>query len=54
MSMKNKQAGWIGEGINQAIAGVLIVIVVVSAVGGWALIEGLIWIFKHLTIGWSA
>ncbi|ARG88692.1 TPA: hypothetical protein SL665_001606 [Pseudomonas aeruginosa] len=52
--MKNKQRGYIGKGIADAIAFAFIGVAIVSAVGGWALIEGLIWIFRHLTIGWSA
>ncbi|HHM6242596.1 TPA: hypothetical protein ACRNLS_001652 [Pseudomonas aeruginosa] len=52
--MKNKQRGYIGKGIADAIAFAFIWVAIVSAVGGWALIEGLIWIFRHLTIGWSA
>ncbi|WP_160326823.1 hypothetical protein [Pseudomonas citronellolis] len=52
--MKSKQRGFIGNGIERAMAFAFIAVAIVSAVGGWALIEGVIWIFKHLTIGWSA
>lgn len=24
------------------------------AVSGWAVIEGLIWVFSHISIGWAA
>jgi hypothetical protein len=27
--------------------------IVAAAVVGWALIEGSIWLFRHLTLGWT-
>ncbi len=52
--MKNKQRGFIGKGIADGIAFLFVLVAIVSALGGWALIEGVIWIFKHITIGWAA
>ena len=42
-----------GKGISDAIAGMLIVGCIISAFVGWAVIEGLIWIASHITIGWA-
>ncbi|MGE4335317.1 MAG: hypothetical protein AB7E55_04990 [Pigmentiphaga sp.] len=50
----NRQKGWIGEGLSQAVAGAMLMIVIVSAVAGWVLIEGVIWIFSHISIGWTS
>lgn len=52
--MKNKQRGFIGNSLERALAFSFILVAVASAVVGWGLIEGVIWIFKHLTIGWVA
>ncbi|MDN6874102.1 hypothetical protein QO209_16795 [Pseudomonas citronellolis] len=48
--MKSKQRGY----YNFSMTPLLVAVAIISAVGGWALIEGIIWIFKHITIGWSA
>ena len=50
----NRQRGWMGEGLGQAIAGAMVMIVIVSAVAGWVLIESLICLFSHISIGWAA
>ena len=33
-----------------AFAKLLIITILLSAVGGWALIEGLIWIYHHVSV----
>lgn len=48
-----RQKGYIGKGIADAMAALMIGIAIVSAIGGWALIEGVLWICRHITIGWS-
>lgn len=45
-----KQRGFIGGAIAEAVGKIFIVTAVVSAIGGWALIEGLIWAFTHIGI----
>ena len=40
----------IGDGIAKAITFVFIVVAIVSAVVGWGVIEGAIWLFKHIAI----
>lgn len=52
--MKRNQHGYIGKGLADAMAFAFVIVAIVSALGGWALIEGIIWICKHLTIGWAA
>lgn len=47
-----KQKGWIGNGLSDAIAGFLIFLVIISAIVGWGVIEGLIWIFSHISLSW--
>lgn len=49
---KNKQKGFIGKGLEDAMAGLLIFAVIISAVVGWGVIEGLLWILSHISIGW--
>ena len=39
-----------GEGIAKAMTFVFIVVTIVSAVVGWGVIEGVIWLFKHVAI----
>ena len=39
-----------GKGIADAMASLFIVTIVISAIVGWGLIEGLIWIFSHISI----
>lgn len=41
------------KGISDAFHHLMIVGCLASAVVGWAVIEGLIWLFCHLTIGWK-
>lgn len=48
-----KQRGYLGHGIAKAMASLFITTALVSAVGGWALIEGIIWLFSHITLGWK-
>ena len=33
--------------------GAFIMLGILCAVGGWVVIEGLIWILSHLSIGWA-
>ena len=40
------------KGISDAMTGMLLVAMGISAVAGWVLIEGAIWLFSHITIGW--
>lgn len=47
----NKQKGYYG--IGNAMTTFIIVSMIISAVVGWGVIEGIIWIFSHLTIGWA-
>lgn len=47
---KNKQRGYMG--IGNGWEGFLICMVLISAVVGWGVIETLLWIFSHITIGW--
>lgn len=49
---KNKQRGY-GQGIAKAMTAFIAAVAIVSAIGGWALIEGVIWLFSHVTIGWA-
>jgi len=50
MSEKNKQRGFInGSDWNAFMIG----LIVVSAVIGWGAIELLLWLFSHISIGWS-
>ena len=44
----------IGKGIARAMTAFIVVACVVSAVLGWAVIEGCIWLFRHVSIGWTA
>jgi hypothetical protein len=39
-----------GKGIADAMASLFIVTIIISAIVGWGLIEGLIWIFSHISI----
>lgn len=39
-----------GECISKAVTFIFIVSVIVSAVVGWGVIEGIIWLFKHISI----
>jgi hypothetical protein len=39
-----------GEGMAKAVTFGFIVVAVVSAVTGWGIIEGIIWLFKHISI----
>lgn len=48
----SKQKGFIGKGLEDAMVGMLIFTVIVSAIVGWGLIEGVIWIASHISIGW--
>ena len=41
-----------GKGISDAIAFMFIVVAIVSAIVGWGVIEGIIWLSSHITIGW--
>lgn len=37
---------------NRGWAGFLICMMLANAVVGWGVIEGLLWIFSHISIGW--
>ena len=37
---------------EDAMVFLFIIVAIVSAVVGWGLIEGVIWLFSHITIGW--
>lgn len=50
---KNKQRGYFGNGMAKAMTFMFVVTAIVSAVGGWALIEGAIWVFSHLSWEWK-
>lgn len=39
-----------GKGIADAMASLFIVTIIISAIVGWGLIEGLIWVFSHISI----
>lgn len=39
-----------GEGVAKAITFAFILVAIVSAVLGWGVIEGAIWLFKHISI----
>ena len=41
-----------GKGIEDAMVSLFIIAVIVSAIVGCGLIEGVIWLFSHITIGW--
>lgn len=38
---------------NINVGGMLICLALVSAVVGWAVIEGLIWVFSNITVTWG-
>lgn len=40
----------IGDGIAKAMTAAFILVAIVSAVVGWGVIEGAIWLFKHVAI----
>ena len=46
----------IGQGFGDSLASAFVAFFVISliaaAIGGWALIEGAIWLWHHLSIGW--
>lgn len=48
--MNNKQRGYLGNGLENALTALVIMVVVVSAILGWASIEGIIWLFKHISL----
>lgn len=39
-----------GEGIAKAMTFAFILCAIISAVVGWGVIEGIIWLFKHISI----
>lgn len=49
--MKNKQKGYLGNGLEKAMTAFLIIVIVISGILGWVSIEGIIWLFKHVSIG---
>lgn len=49
--MKKYQKGNIGHGLEKAMTAFIIMVIVVSAILGWVSIEGIIWLFKHISIG---
>jgi hypothetical protein len=48
--MKKSQQGFINANDWQWF---LLSLVVVAGIGGWAVIEGLLWVLGHFTIGWA-
>lgn len=50
---KKQQAGYFGKGIADAMVFMFVVVAIVSAIGGWALIEGAIWLFSHISLEWK-
>ena len=46
---RNKQRGYMG--ISRGWTGFLITLMLISAVVGWGVIEGILWVFSHITIG---
>lgn len=46
---KRKQKGYMGTGSGWT--GFIICMMLISAVVGWGVIEGLLWILSHITIG---
>lgn len=40
----------IGDGIAKAMTFAFILCAIISAVVGWGVIEGIIWLFKHMAI----
>lgn len=42
-----------GEGMASAMTGLIIVVCLISAVLGWGIIEGLIWVFSHISISFT-
>jgi len=49
--MKNKQKGYLGKGLEKAMTAFIIMLIVASAILGWISIEGIIWLFKHISVG---
>lgn len=41
-----------GKGITDAMTFLFIVTIIVSAVVGWGVIEGILWVLSHISIGW--
>ncbi|WP_413724666.1 hypothetical protein [Sodalis sp. RH16] len=41
------------SGLDGSFTAVFVVFFIISAVVGWAMIEGLIWFFHHLSFVWS-
>lgn len=39
-----------GKGLADAMVSLFIVTIIISAIVGWGVIEGLIWIFSHISI----
>lgn len=50
--MKNKQKGFIGKGVADGVAFIMVLLCIASAIVGWGVIEGIIWLFSHISIGW--
>lgn len=48
--MKNKQKGYLGNGLENALTALVLMVVVGSAILGWVSIEGIIWLFKHISL----
>lgn len=48
---KRKQEGFLDPDVFK---GMMIAMCLVAALGGWAIIEGALWITSHITIGWAS
>jgi hypothetical protein len=46
---KSKQKGFMD--IGRGWTGYIITLILISAVVGWGVIEGILWVFSHITIG---
>ena len=47
---KNKQKGYMG--IGNGWTGFLVFLMVLSAIIGWGVIEGVLWVLSHISFGW--
>ncbi len=41
------------SGLDDSFTALFVVFSIISAVVGWAVIEGLIWFFRHISIAWG-
>ena len=43
----------LGKGMESAVTAFIIAACLISAVVGWGIIEGLIWVFSHISISFT-